>query len=89
MSEKSHGGKREGAGRKPGTANPNAGRKKTRFTFDESHYVLQTETMGGLPQPPELWRLVAVHDDYLEFEIVVDGNSKIMIIAKQSSWNND
>lgn len=84
-----HGGKRKGAGRKSGSKNPNAGRKKRRFIFSEDNYILDREMIGGIPEKPQLWRLAGVHENYIELERVIDGTSEIITLTKQSFWNGD
>lgn len=85
---KQHGGKRQGAGRKSGSKNPNAGRKKRKFHFKDDHYIIETSMIDGLPVPV-MWKLAEVTDDYIELQREIDGNTEIMMIQKQSYWNGD
>lgn len=46
-----------------------AGRKRERFTarLGES-YVAERETIGGEIRPPEMWRVLSVEEDCVEFQ---------------------
>lgn len=77
------GGKREGAGRKPVLK-----WKNTRLKLG-GYVVIEREELGGLPLPPEVWKLVNVQDGHFEFQRTVDGNSEIMTVSGIDYWNGD
>jgi hypothetical protein len=56
-----HGGSRPGAGRPPGTPNPNAGRPQTVKRLRVGQKVLaQRITADGRNVPSEVWKIVSV-----------------------------
>ncbi len=89
MNSKNWGGKREGAG--SGGSRPNAGRPRRRFDFGKlgSSFVVQSETIGSEPTPPEVWELANVTADYFEFQIGRGNTTEILTIAKIDFWNGE
>lgn len=48
---------------------PNAGRKAKWFKAErEQTFVMERETIGGIIQNPELWRVLSVSEDEIEFQ---------------------
>lgn len=58
MSKGNMGGSRTGAGRK---------RKSFPVSADE-HFIMERETIGGEIQPPQMWRVLSVSRDEIEFQ---------------------
>lgn len=87
--KKSWGGKRKGAG--SGGSRPNAGRKKTRFSFGKigDSFVIERGMLGEMPSRPEVWEVAQVTEGYFELQRTVGGTSEIITISKLSFWNGD
>lgn len=53
------------------------GRKRTRFTaWKDEYFIHERETIGGEIRKPELWRVLSVEENEIEFQC---GNDIIVI----------
>lgn len=75
-------GKKNATGEALGGARPGAGRKAVWFKAQRGEkLIIERETIGGLIQQPELWTVLSVSENEIEFQI----NNNIIVIRKSES----